>query len=69
VYFEPIHLTTFYREKFGTKEGMLPMTEKVSQQVLTLPLYPNMTKEEKNYLTDSIAEFFEHNNKNSIPAN
>jgi len=62
VYFDPIHLTTFYREKFGTKEGMLPITEKVSQQVLTIPLYPNMTKEEKNYLIDSIAEFFEINN-------
>ncbi len=62
VYFDPIHLTTFYREKFGTKEGMLPITEKVSKQVLTIPLYPNMTKEEKNYLIDSIAEFFEINN-------
>lgn len=62
VYFDPIHLTTFYREKFGTKEGMLPITEKISQQILTIPLYPNMTKEEKNYLIDSIAEFFEINN-------
>ena len=36
---------------------MLPMTEKISQQVLTLPMYPNMTNEEKNYLIDSIDEF------------
>ncbi len=62
VYFDPIHLTTFYREKFGTKDGMLPITEKISQQILTIPLYPNMTKEEKNYLIDSISEFFETNN-------
>ncbi len=62
VYFAPIHLTEFYRNKFGTCNGSLPMTEKISKQVLTLPLYPNMTNEEKNYLVDSIDEFFEQNN-------
>jgi len=62
VYFDPIHLTTFYKEKFGTKQGMLPITEKVSQQILTIPLYPNMTKEEKEYLVETISEFFETNN-------
>ncbi len=59
VYFEPIHLTSFYRKKFDIKEGFLPITEKIAQQVLTLPLYPNMTDEEKNFLVDSIYEFFE----------
>lgn len=61
VYFAPIHLTEFYRKKFGTHAGTLPVTEKISQQVLTLPMYPNMTNEEKNYLLDSIDEFFEQN--------
>jgi len=62
VFFNPIHLTSFYKEKFETKEGSLPITEKISNCVLTLPLYPNMTKEEKNYLVDSVGEFFESNN-------
>jgi len=34
--------------------------EKISKQVLTLPLYPNMTNEEKDYLINSIAEFLEN---------
>jgi len=59
VYFQPIHLTPFYMKQFGTQKGMLPKTEEVSDQILTLPLYPNMTQEEKHYLTDSISEFFE----------
>lgn len=58
-YFNPIHLTEFYRKKFGTSEGMLPVTEKISQEVLTLPLYPNMNSEEKDYLIQSISEYFE----------
>ena len=63
VYFHPIHLTSFYKSKFGTKEGMLPITEKISKQILTLPIYPNMTLEEKEYLTNSISEFFENKEK------
>jgi len=59
VYFNPIHLTTFYQEKYNAKEGMLPVTEKIAKHVLTLPIYPNMTSEEKEYLTDSVIEYFE----------
>lgn len=59
VYFPPIHLTDFYKNKFGTASNQLPVTEKISNEILTLPLYPNMTSEEKSYLTNSICEFFE----------
>ena len=43
VYFSPVHLTHFYRKelKYKTK---LPVTEEVSSQVLTLPMYPTLTK-------------------------
>ncbi len=61
VYFNPIHLTYFYREKFGTMDGLLPVTEKIAQEVLTLPLYPNMNSEEKKYLVETIDQFFESN--------
>ena len=59
IYFSPIHTTSFYKRKFTTDKISLPVTEKISEQVLTLPMYPNMTAEEKNYLIDSISEFFE----------
>jgi perosamine synthetase len=57
VYFPPIHNMDFYRKKY--KYDGLPTTEKISNTILTLPLYPNMTDEEKNYLVESIFEFFE----------
>ena len=37
---------------------MLPVTENIAKTVLTLPLYQNMTLEEKKYLIDSINELF-----------
>ena len=57
--FSPIHLNSFYMNKFNTTNGMLPITELISNQILTIPIYPNMTNEEINYLTDSISEFFD----------
>jgi len=59
VYFTPIHLTSLYQQKFGMKQKSLPITETISNQVLTLPMYPNMNTEEKEYLIESMAEFFE----------
>ena len=59
VYFFPIHLTDFYKKNFPNSGKFLPNTEKLSNQLLTLPLYPNMTSEEKQYLIESISEFFE----------
>jgi len=59
LYFFPIHLTSFYQRKFKIDNNSLSITNKISEQVLTLPMYPNMTVEEKTYLVDSISEFFE----------
>ena len=58
IYFSPIHLTKFYQNKIDTNYS-LPNTEEISNLVLTLPLFPNMTLEEKDYLINSIDEFFE----------
>ena len=58
VYFDPVHLTQFYKEKFGYRGGELPVTEKLSRQVLTLPLYPALTEDEMNYIVATISEFF-----------
>jgi perosamine synthetase len=58
VYFDPVHLTQFYREKFGYKGGELPVTEKISGQVLTLPMYPSLTREEMDYIAEKVVDFF-----------
>jgi len=59
VYFPPIHLSNFYKSKYAYSENSLPVTERISNEVLTLPLYPNMTSEEREFLVESIKEFFE----------
>lgn len=58
IYFNPVHLTKFYKEKFGFRGGELPVTEKVSKEVLSLPIYPTMTRKELNYIIRVVTEFF-----------
>ena len=59
VFFEPIHLSKFYRKSgFGKKS--LPNTEKISQTVLSLPIFPGLKSEEIRHVCDSIQEFFEN---------
>ncbi len=52
----PNHLLKFYRE-LGYREGSLPVTEKVSKEVLSLPLYPELTEEQMQYVADTIHSF------------
>ena len=59
VYFPPIHLTHFYRNEFGYKGGELPITEKISNQVLSLPMYPTLMEKEINYIAEEIDNFLE----------
>jgi perosamine synthetase len=56
VYFYPVHSTHFYKNvlKYHCK---LPVTDKVSEQVLSLPIYPSMTTREIDYIVDEIKSF------------
>lgn len=43
-YLPAIHLMTFYRERFGHREGEFPVTEDVARRSIALPFYPAMTE-------------------------
>jgi perosamine synthetase len=58
VYFMPIHLTTFYKKQSGYRGGELPVTEKVSKEILALPMYPHIGKREMDFVCKEVAEFF-----------
>jgi len=58
IYFHPVHLTKFYRNEFGYKGGGLPITERVSDQILSLPMYPTLEEEEIAYIGERISCFF-----------
>ncbi|RLI68941.1 MAG: DegT/DnrJ/EryC1/StrS family aminotransferase, partial [Candidatus Gerdarchaeota archaeon] len=49
VYFHPLHLKTYYQKLLGTKKGDLPNTEALAETILTLPMFPQLTKQELKY--------------------
>jgi dTDP-4-amino-4,6-dideoxygalactose transaminase len=52
----PIHMQEAWRE-YGGGDFSLPVTEKITQEIISLPVYPEMTDEEVNYVCDCIREF------------
>ena len=42
IHYPPIHLFSYYRERYGYTEGSLPITEDACMREVTLPLYPLM---------------------------
>jgi perosamine synthetase len=45
-YLPAIHLMSFYRERFGHREGEFPVCEDVAARSLALPFYPQLTEGE-----------------------
>jgi len=52
----PLHLSPM-GEKYGGKEGDCPVTEKVSDQLLRLPFYTNMTEDEQMRVIEALKKF------------
>ena len=57
IHYPPIHLFSYYRNKFGFKEGMLPITESVGKNEVTLPLHPLLKKDDVEYISTQIIKF------------
>jgi len=55
---EPVHLTKFYKEKYGYKKGFLKVTEKTADKILNIPIYPSLKEEDIQTITKIIKDFF-----------
>jgi dTDP-4-amino-4,6-dideoxygalactose transaminase len=56
LHFPSAHLMDCVRSQFGTREGMLPETEKAAGRICSLPLFPDMKDDDVAYVCEAVRE-------------
>jgi dTDP-4-amino-4,6-dideoxygalactose transaminase len=54
IHYKPNHLLAYY----GGKRGLLPVTEQLYEELLTLPLHPGLTEAEMEVIIGGVQDFF-----------
>ena len=55
VHYVPVHLHPFYRERFRTGPGLCPAAESAYEQILSLPVFPQMSDEDVEFVVGALA--------------
>ena len=53
----PLHLQVAFEDNNYPK-GSFPIAEKISENIISLPMHPDLTDEEINFITDKVKEFY-----------
>jgi dTDP-4-amino-4,6-dideoxygalactose transaminase len=53
----PLHLQKAYKD-LGYVEGDFPITEKVASEILSLPMYPQISADQQQYVAIQIQNFY-----------
>lgn len=56
-YPQPLHLQKVYADQ-GWREGDFPLAEGISKMILPLPMYPELSDEQVDYVIDAVRAFF-----------
>ncbi len=57
VHFDPpVHLQPYYVDAYGCKKGDFPVSERLAETIVTLPMYPALNVEELDYIVSSLKD-------------
>jgi perosamine synthetase len=57
-YLPAIHLMSFYRERFGFREGVFPVCEDVAARSIALPFFPELTQAQVDEVAEGLNAVF-----------
>ena len=52
----PLHLQPAYAS-LGFRKGQFPVSEQLAQEIISIPIYPELTNEQRQYVVDHIKKF------------
>jgi dTDP-4-amino-4,6-dideoxygalactose transaminase len=53
----PMHLQNCYRD-LGHHKGSFPLSEQAAEEVMSIPIYPELTETQQSYVVEMIAKFY-----------
>lgn len=56
VHYKPIHILSYYQNKYNYNINNYPRANNIYNNIVSLPLYPNLSRENVNYIINSILE-------------
>lgn len=54
----PLHLNRPYVKKYGFKRGDFPITEQAADEIMVIPIWPGLTRDDQTYVVDTIERFY-----------
>ena len=54
----PIHLQPVYRAKYGYSGGEYPIAERAAHRMLSLPMFPEMTDAQVDFVSEQIVSYY-----------
>jgi perosamine synthetase len=61
VHWMPLHMHPYYRETYGYRPEDLPVAASLYPEIISLPLYPDLTEADVNRVCDSLREIIRRN--------
>ncbi|MCX7953955.1 MAG: UDP-4-amino-4,6-dideoxy-N-acetyl-beta-L-altrosamine transaminase [Bacteroidales bacterium] len=61
VHYIPVHLHPYYINNLKTAKGLCPVAEKVYEEIITLPIFPQMNEDDVNYIANTLKEIVDKN--------
>ena len=63
VHYTPLHLHPYYRDKFHYQPSDVPTLNRIYPEIITLPLYPDLTPEDVGYVCRTVKELIAANRR------
>ncbi|MEW6745988.1 MAG: aminotransferase class I/II-fold pyridoxal phosphate-dependent enzyme [Planctomycetota bacterium] len=66
LHFPPLHLSTWYRRRYGYEPGSLPRAEEAGAKIFSLPLYPLLREEDQDDVVGALKRVITKSRRSSV---